>query len=92
MLTTVDNPYNPHHKYNKWLQWDHDHGYYTQEYLGRLINLAADIDEHESSDLIELAMREIVEVDALGVYMTIEPDTPTPALDQPEPSPGIGGG
>lgn len=92
MLTTVDNPYNPHHDYNLWLQWDHDHGYFTQEYIGRLINIAADMDEWEVSDLIDLAQQEILEVDALGIYMIATPDTPTPSLDQSEPEPRKGGG
>ena len=78
MLSTVDNPYNPHHDYNQWLQWDHDHGYYTQEYVARLINIAADMDQHESADLIEMVHQEILDVDALGVYMLVTPDTPMP--------------
>jgi hypothetical protein len=38
MLTTSDNPYNPYEDYNKWMQWDHDMGYYTQEYVARLVS------------------------------------------------------
>ena len=44
MLTTIDNPYDPYTEYDQWLDWDHEHGYFTQEYMGRLANVPMDTD------------------------------------------------
>ena len=29
VLTTLDNPYDPHEDYDKWSIWDEENGYYT---------------------------------------------------------------
>ncbi len=36
MLSTEDNPYNPWTEYEKWYQWDVQHGYNLTSYLARI--------------------------------------------------------
>lgn len=61
MLTTKDNPYDPHTDYDKWLQWDEDNGYFTQNYLARMANIPpGEEDEDVIEQLTNRAMLDIV--------------------------------
>ena len=72
MLTTVDNPYNPNTDYVKWLRWDHDHGYNTQEYLARIANVSLDTeDDTLIEERIDQAIDEIIANDSIGVYKVV---------------------
>lgn len=72
MLTTIDNPYNPHDEYDKWYRWDTANGYHTTSYLARLLPFideeteVEDIDEHRT-----LAMWEIMMMDESNTYVLI---------------------
>lgn len=70
MLTTIDNPYDPRVDYNNWMRFDQEKGYFTAEYLARVIEMStnSDLDEDE---LIEKAIDEIVELNVLGIYKKI---------------------
>lgn len=72
MLSTIDNPYNPFTDYGKWLQWDHDHEYFTQEYLARIANISIEMEDEAADMLIEQAMREIVENDESGTFIIVK--------------------
>ena len=74
MLTTVDNPYDPRIDYEKWLKFDHDNGYYTQELLARVAPL---VENEEDNDLVDEAQRQIVDADMLGIYKIL-PDNDAP--------------
>ena len=71
MLTTTDNPYNPHTNFDEWLAYDEAMGYNTLNYLARIANVAIDMDEEEAKPLIEAAIEEILEVNVLGIYDTV---------------------
>lgn len=71
MLTTTDNPYDPRSDYALWLDWDHEQGYFTQEYLARIANVSADMNEYEAEPLLEIAMESILENDTLGIYKLV---------------------
>jgi len=68
MLTTIDNPYQPSKDYEKWQQWDQDHGYFTAEYLARVANVPVDADDDDAEELIDTAIQEILKNDVLGIY------------------------
>lgn len=68
MLTTKDNPYDPNTQYDLWLDWDQSHGYFTQEYLSRMVEIPEDASDLESERIINETMVEIVEQDVLGIY------------------------
>ena len=71
MLTTVDNPYNPHDDYDKWMMWDQDHGYFTSEYLARLAQIDEEMDDESQEAVIKQAQKEIVEADASNTYVIV---------------------
>jgi len=71
MLTTVDNPYDPNDDYDKWLQWDHEHGYYTQELLARVAPIDDDVSDDDKVRIITEAINQIIDGDQLGIYKTI---------------------
>ena len=37
MLTTIDNPYDPFSQFDDWLAFDEGKGYFTCEYLARMV-------------------------------------------------------
>ena len=47
MITTFDNPYNPFTHFNEWFMFDVEKGYYTCNYLARIVNLSDDMTEKE---------------------------------------------
>lgn len=72
MLTTVDNPYDPKKDYVKWLRWDHEHGYNTQEYLARIANVSLDTeDDTLIEERIDQAIAEIIDNDSISVYKVV---------------------
>lgn len=71
MLTTVDNPYNPRTDYEQWMTWDQEHGYFTAEYLARVVNLLPEVDDELALELIDEAIDEIVAVNVLGIYIKV---------------------
>ena len=71
MLSTLDNPYNPKHDYVKWLQWDSDQHYYTQEYLNRIADLSPSMTDVEEAAAIEQAIYSILDADVLGIYWLV---------------------
>lgn len=76
MLTTIDNPYNPKTDYDKWMTWDKENGYNTQEYIARLIEMDDEYnvnidDEVKLNEINDRVINEILEQDILGVYMLV---------------------
>lgn len=66
MLTTKDNPYSPYTDYDKWLQYDHEQGYYTQELLARvaytdLDELDVNVERIRNESIIELIENDITD-------------------------------
>lgn len=74
VLTTVDNPFNPHTHYEAWRVWDADHGYYTEEFIGRVANIPVDVDLDNDwliNTMTTLAVQSILDNDVLGIYKLI---------------------
>lgn len=71
MLTTIDNPYDPRTQYDQWLQWDQDHGYFTQEFLSRVANVPPEMDDDEADILYDLALESIINENVLGIYKIV---------------------
>lgn len=68
MLTTKDNPFNPHHDYTQWLYKDQELGYNTQSYLARVYEskLEGDTTDYIPS-LIEETIQEIKRINPLEI-------------------------
>jgi hypothetical protein len=71
MLTTVDNPYDPFTEYEKWYAYDVGSGYYSTEFLGRIVHTSDDMSEPDQLLAIELAIDEIVKENVLGIYKKV---------------------
>lgn len=74
MLTTIDNPFNPFTESDKWSEFDSEHGYYTSNYLARVLKTPFGLsDEDEISDVNE-AIDSIIENDPFGIYIKVKED------------------
>lgn len=74
MLTTVDNPWNPFTDFNAWQTYDHDHGYYTSEFLARVTMTSDELSEADQRLAIQQAIDEIVKENLIGLYKKIKVD------------------
>lgn len=74
MLSTVDNPHSPKTEYDMWRQWDSEHGYYTEEYIARLVYMEEDYDvddEFMLNVITSKVIAEILENDTLDIYVLV---------------------
>lgn len=83
MLTTVDNPYDPRIDYDKWLKFDHDNGYYTQELLARVAPLVENEEDNDdlANDMVDEAQKQIVDADMLGIYKILPDNDEAETVD-----------
>lgn len=71
MLTTVDNPHNPFTHYDEWHQWDTAAGYFTSEFLARIVRTSDELSEADQDLALELAIDEVVRENVLGIYRKV---------------------
>lgn len=74
MLTTIDNPWNPFTHFDEWLAYDHEMGYDTVCYLDRVANASEELSDNDYDEAILEAMKEICELNVLGIYKLIHKD------------------
>lgn len=72
MLTTIDNPYDPYSQYEEWSAFDERAGYYTPQYLARIVRTSHDLSEQEQNEAIEAAIEEICALNINGMYTKVE--------------------
>lgn len=71
MITTKDNPYNPFTQHDMWQAYDHQKGYYSEEYVARLAPTSFDLTDEENDELIDQAIEDIIRLDQfIGVGYT----------------------
>ena len=78
LLTTVDNPYNPHTDYYNWFIWDTAHHYNTLQKISTESYDDDSMSDEEHDEMYDLIMNEIINNDDLGIYCLIEPDDDVP--------------
>ena len=71
LLTTVDNPFNPHHHFNEWYAWDAHAGYHTPGYLARIAHVSPDLAEADYMRAVDDAIDEIIKENPYGVHCKI---------------------
>ncbi len=71
-LTTIDNPFNPFEDFTSWNLFDHQKGYCSIDYLGRIVKLSEELSEEEYNSEIERAIDEIIKLDFLNIYKKVE--------------------
>lgn len=71
MITTKDNPYNPFTQHDFWQAYDHQKGYYSEEYVARIAPTSFDLTDEENDMLIDQAIEDIIRLDKfIGVGYT----------------------
>lgn len=80
LLTTVDNPYNPHSQWDEWHRWDMDKGYNTNELLDRHTgNLNELLDDIEREQVVAMAMNFIIDEGPIqDLWTPIKPNQKPP--------------
>lgn len=71
MLTTTDNPYDPFTQWDEWWQYDTSKGYYTSQFLARVVKSSDDLSDTDKELAIENAMQEIVRENVQGNYILV---------------------
>ena len=71
MLTTFDNPFDPFEQFTSWRMFDIEKGYYTSEYLARIVNLKEDMTQREENAEVERAIDEIIMLNPLHIYRKV---------------------
>ena len=71
LLTTIDNPYDPHTEWEKWRQFDESKGYNTSSYLARIANTSDELSDLDYLIEVERAIDTICRLDPLGLYKKI---------------------
>lgn len=72
MLTTTDNPFDPHTQFDEWNAYDMGKGYHTLSYLARVASYSNDLSQVDRERVIDEAIDEIVELNVLGIYTVSE--------------------
>lgn len=72
MLSTLDNPYNPHVNYDDWFRYDMDKGYNCCAFLDRIAKTSSQLSDEENEAEIERAIDEIIKYDPLCTYFKIK--------------------
>lgn len=75
MLTTVDNPYNPFTHWDEWWAYDTQAGYHTCGLLARIAKNSEELSEADQERVNEIAIEEILNEDARGIYLKVSPDS-----------------
>lgn len=75
MLTTVDNPFDPFEQFALWDKFDREKGYFTCQYLARLVHLSEDMTQMEEDEEIDRAMNKIILNDPFNIYKKVEKST-----------------
>lgn len=71
-LTTIDNQYDPYEQFERWYQYDMDHGYNSSGLLMRLAETSSQFTDNENAYEIEKAIDKIVANDPLNIYKKLK--------------------
>jgi len=70
-LTTVDNPHSPFDDFSAWYAFDVASGYYTCDFLARIVKDSDQLSEADQDLAVEQAIDEIVYENVTGVYRKV---------------------
>lgn len=73
LLSTVDNPYNPHTQWSEWWAWDFPR-YDTLGLLGRVTVTSDELPPNLQEQAVDDAMDEIVEYNVSGKHIKVAED------------------
>lgn len=70
-LSTIDNPFDPHTQWQDWKRFDEDKGYYSSQYLARVVVTSDELSEKDYIASVEAAVDSICYLDPLGLYKKV---------------------
>ena len=76
LLTTVDNPYHPVDDFEKWLAFDEEHGYYTNQRVAKVQQTSRYLTDAENQRIINGIIDDFIRLDELGLYRKIVIEEP----------------
>lgn len=71
MLSTIDNPFDPHTEFDRWWHYDVLHGHNSSNLLGRIAKTSSDLPESFLVSEISSAIDEIIAHDEQGIYIKV---------------------
>lgn len=71
MLTTVDNPFNPHTQFDEWFAFDEQQGYHTSSFLARMVKSSNELPDALQVSEIDAVIDEIVRLNPSGMYRKV---------------------
>ena len=73
LITTIDNPINPHTDFDNWYNYDvHVLGYRTYERLARMSATSTQLPDPVNEEELDQAIQLLLETDVLGVYYLLD--------------------
>ena len=75
LLSTIDNPYNPHTHFREWYTYDVQRGHNTSALLARITTTSHELPLSLYESDIDYAMREIVKQNVSGVHILVYKDS-----------------
>ena len=72
MLTTDDNPFDPHTQFDAWNDWDQAQGYNTLSLLDRVIITSSDLSQADQDTAYNTAIDEIIDMTG-ALYKKVAP-------------------
>ena len=76
LLTTVDNAYHPVDDFEKWLAFDEEHGYYTNQRIAKVQQTSRYLTDAENQRIINGIIDDFIRLDELGLYRKIVIEEP----------------
>lgn len=74
MLSTIDNPYNPHHDWERWLAYDHNESHYSSELLARIARTSEELSDTDYELSVNSAIDEIIKEDLTDMFIKVSPN------------------
>ena len=71
MLTTTDNPFDPFEQFAQWDSFDREKGYFTSNYLGRIVRFTEDMSQQEEIEEVSRAIDEILTLNPFVDYIKV---------------------
>lgn len=71
LLSTSDNPFNPHTSWDEWLAWDTSHGYHSLSLLARVGMTSDELPSSLQDEAVEDAIEEIVTENLSGMHISV---------------------
>lgn len=72
LISTNDNPYNPHTDWDSWFQWDTQQNYHTLSLLDRVMRSSDDLPVSLQDQAYDDAVETIVTVISPGIHIKVE--------------------